>query len=368
MSHAGLSPFDVEVNDTAMNTLRKLNRWVVLCAGLCFALSSQAAQRLCVYDPLGANGYLANMMKDYAIAMQRNGVFFDVKTYTNETLAVEDFRVGQCDAFWSTAFRSRQFNSVTAAIDSVGATSIIRDGRVDINSSYDVLRKLIQTFSNRSPKVQQLVVRGEYEVAGIMPLGIAYPIVNDRKIDSIERLAGKRISSFDYDKAQAMMIKKIGAQPVSSDTTNFHTKFNNGIVDMIAAPTLAYKPLELSKGIGSKGAIVRFPVMLLTYQMITNRTKFPDEFGALSREYWATQIDRALQLVRLTDSDVPLATWNDLDPAKSVQYTLFLRESRIEIAKAGIYDKRGLRIIKRVRCKVNPADAECSTKSEEEWE
>jgi len=351
-----------------MNTFRKLNRWLVLCAGLCFALSSQAAQKLCVYDPLGANGYLANMMKDYAIAMQRNGVFFEVKTYTNETLVVEDFRVGQCDAFWSTAFRSRQFNSVTAAIDSLGATSIVKDGRVDINSSYEVLRKLIQTFSNRSPKVQQLVAKGDYEVAGIMPLGIAYPIVNDRNIDSIEKIAGKRIPAFDYDKAQAYLIKKYGGVPISADTTNFHTKFNNGVVDLIAAPTIAYKPLELAKGIGTKGAIVRFPIMLLTFQMIMNRTKFPEEFGAVSREYWGTQIDRALQLVRLTDSDIPLATWNDLPQTKAVQYTLLMRETRIEVAKLGYYDKRGLRIIKRVRCKVNPADAECSTKSEEEWE
>jgi Family of unknown function (DUF6091) len=357
-----------KVDDTAMNSLRKLNRWVALCAGLMLAINAQAAQRLCVYDPLGANGYLANMMKDYAIAMQRNNVFFEIKTYTNETLAVEDFRVGQCDAFWSTAFRSRQFNSITAAIDSLGATSIIRNGRVDTNSSYEVLRKLIQTFSTRSPKVQQLVVRGDYEVGGIMPLGIAYPIVNDRSIDSIEKIAGKRIAAFDYDKAQAMMIKKYGGQPVSSDTTNFHTKFNNGIIDLIAAPTIAYKPLELAKGIGTKGAIVRFPIMLLTFQMIMNRTKFPEDFGAISREYWATQIDRALQLVRLTDSDIPLATWNDLDADKSVQYTLLMRETRIEIAKAGYYDKRGLRIIKRVRCKVNAADAECSTKSEEEWD
>lgn len=350
-----------------MSTLRKLNRFVVLTLGLGIAVGAQAAQRMCVYDPMGTQGYLANMMKDYAVSMQRLGVFLETKTYTNEANAVEDYKAGNCDAFWSTAFRSKAFNPTTAAIDSLGATTILRDGRVDIYSSYQVLRKLIQTYSARSPRVYKLTVRGDHEVGGIMPIGIAYPIINDRRIDTIEELAGKRISSFDYDKSQAHMIRKVGAIPVSADTNTFHTKFNSGQLDMIAAPSLAYKPLELWKGIGTKGAVVRFPIMLLTYQMILNRSKFPEEFGAASREYWATQIDRALQLVRLTDSDIPLATWNDLDPDNAYKYSLFLRESRIEIAEMGLYDKRGLRIIKRVRCKINPADPECSTKSEEVW-
>ena len=30
-------------------------------------------------------------------------------------------------------------------------------------------------------------------------------------------------------------------------------------------------------------------------------------------------------------------------------------------------DKRGLKVIKKIRCNVNPADPECTTKSEEDW-
>ena len=43
------------------------------------------------------------------------------------------------------------------------------------------------------------MVNGRYEVAGIIPFGTAYPVVNDRKINTVEALAGKRIASFDYD-------------------------------------------------------------------------------------------------------------------------------------------------------------------------
>lgn len=331
----------------------------------CAVFQAQAAQKVCVYDLLGASGDLFNMSKDYAVAMQKYGANIELKGYTDERVATEDFRTGQCDGVIATAFRTRQFNPVAGAIDTLGATTIVRDGKIDIPASYEVVRLIIRTFA--SPAAERLMTEGNYEIGGITPLGAAYPIVNDRKINTVEALAGKRIAAFDYDKAQAVMIQRIGAQPVSADITNFSTKFNNGAVDMIAAPTMAYKPLELYKGIGSKGAISRFPILILTYQMVFNKTKFPEGFGVKSREYWAGQFDRSMQLIRQADASVPPSTWMDLSAENSYKYTLMLRESRIDIAEKGLYDKRGLKIIKKIRCKVNPADPECTTKSEEEW-
>ena len=52
--------------------------WVVLGA----LGSAQANQKFCVYDMLGATGDLYNMTKDYAVAMQRNGVTIELKGYT----------------------------------------------------------------------------------------------------------------------------------------------------------------------------------------------------------------------------------------------------------------------------------------------
>lgn len=326
---------------------------------------AHADQKLCVYDMLGATGDLYNMTKDYVVAMQRNGASIELKGYTDERVATEDFRTGQCDAVVATAFRIRQFNAVSGSIDTLGATTIVRNGKIDIPASYEVVRKLIQTYA--SPAATKLMTEGNNEIGGIIPLGAAYPIVADRKINTIEALAGKRIAAFDHDKAQAVMIQRIGAQPVSADITNFSTKFNNGAVDMIAAPTMAYKPLELAKGISKNGAITRFPIMILTYQMVINRTKFPDGFGVKSREYWSSQFDRAMQLIKQADASIPPATWMDLSAENSYKYTLMLRESRIDIAQKGLYDKRGLKVIKKIRCNVNPADPECTTKSEEDW-
>lgn len=346
-----------------VNTMSKMGMAALMASAM--AAPAQAGQKVCVYDLLGTSGDLFNMAKDYAVAMQKHGAAIELKGYTDERVASEDYRTGQCDAFIATAFRTRQFNAVAGAVDTLGATTIVRDGKINIADSYEVVRKVIQTYS--APQASKLMVDGIHEVGGILPLGAAYPVVNDRKINTVEALAGKRIASFDYDKAQAVMIQRIGAQPVSADITNFSTKFNNGSVDMIAAPSLAYKPLELHKGIGKNGAIARFPILILTYQVIINKTKFPEGFGLHSRQYWLGQFDRALQLIKQADASIPPATWMDLTPENSYKYTLMLRESRIDIAEKGLYDKRGLKVIKKIRCNVNPGDPECATKSEEDW-
>ncbi len=334
----------------------------LLLIGLAAAPQVQAGQKLCVYDLLGSAGDMNNMAKDYAVAAQAMGAQITIKSYTDERVATEDLIAGQCDAVMATGFRTRQFNPTAAALDSLGVSTIVRNDKVDMPASYEVVRKAVQTFS--SPAAARLMVRGSYEVGGIIPFGTAYPVVNDRNIRTVESLAGKKIASFDYDKAQAIMIQKIGAQPVSADITSFAGKFNNGSVDMIAAPAMAYRPLELYRGIGSKGAIQRFPILILTYQVILNKARFPEGFGEKSRQYWLTQHDRAMALIKKAERDIPATTWGDLTPENMIKYTIMLRDSRVAIAEQGVYDKPGLKVIKRVRCSINPADSECSSNTE----
>ncbi|TAK97201.1 MAG: hypothetical protein EPO09_04620, partial [Aquabacterium sp.] len=277
-----------------MKTVRHIALATAVCVLASFTSQAQAGQKFCVFDFLGAAGDMYNLTKDYAVAMQRYGVDLELKGFNNEAQATEEFKNGNCDAMVATAFRTRQFNSVAASIDSLGSTTILRNGKVDMQGTYEVLRKLIQTYAAPSPQVTKLMTNGNYEVGGIAPAGAAYPFVNDRKLSSVEALAGKRISAFDYDKAQAAMIQRINAVPVSTDISNFHIKFNNGALDMMAAPTMAYKPLELQRGMGSKGGVTRFPLLIVSYQMIFKRDRFPEGYGEKSREFWMSQFDRVL--------------------------------------------------------------------------
>ncbi len=347
-----------------MILLRALS--VATCAVALTVMPAQAAQKICVFDFLGTSGDAYNLARDHALAMQRLGVQLELKGYVDEGQALQAYQSGQCDGLLATGFRTRQFNAVAASTDSLGATTIVRKGNVDMAGTYDVLRKLINTYASPSPQVAKLMVQGEHEVAGQVPAGAAYPFLVDRRINSVEALSGKRIIALSYDPAQAAMIQRIKGIPVPATISDFHLKFNAGQVDMLAAPTLAYLPLELHKGLGSKGAITRFPLLIVTYQMIIRHAKFPPGFGQESRAFWSAQFDRTMQLIRRADASIPPHVWMDLDPQDNVRYTQLLRDARIQLAQQGLYDKRGLKVLKRIRCHVNPGDSECETKLEEE--
>lgn len=338
----------------------------LLSLGAAPALANAGQQTVCIFDILGTGGEGYSAAKDYAAAMQKAGANITLKAYVDERVAVEDFRTGQCDAVTATAMRTRVFNPLTASIDAIGATTMLnKEGKVDLPASFGVVRQVVETFS--SPQAGKLMVNGGYEIAGIIPLGPAYPFVNDRKINSVEAAAGKRIAAFDHDKAQAALIQRVGAQAVSADITTFATKFNNGVVDVIVAPALVYKPLELQKGLGTKGAIARMPLVMLSYQMVLRPEKFPAGFGQKSREYWLGQFEHAQNVIMKSEDGVPAAAWMDLSPKDNARYLQMMREARIDVAKIGLYDKRGLKIIKRIRCAANPKESECSDQAEIDW-
>ena len=310
-------------------------------------VSTVRAQSFCVYDPTGAQGPSYAFAKDYALAAKTWGVNLILKAYTDERVASEDFKAGQCDGVAITGLRGRQYNGYVGSIDSIGSVP-----------SYRHLRTVLQVLA--SPQSEANMKKGAYEVAGIFPLGAAYVFVRDRSINSIEKAAGKKIAVLDFDKSQAKLVQQLGAQPVSSDITNFTTKFNNGQVDIVAAPGIAFKPFEMYKGLGTTGAIYRFPLIQLTAHMIVRSDKFPAGFGQRSRSFVLTQLDRADATIQQAEDGIPAKYWLDLTVADQEKYTVMMREARIQLTKDGIYDPKMMRLLKKVRCKIEPAAGECA--------
>jgi hypothetical protein len=330
------------------NSFPRAIRMVLAGAGL--ALASQAAiakQTLCVWDISGTQGDVYNMAKDYRLHAARFGATLDLRPYTDEKIASEDFKAGQCDAVIMTGLRGRQFNGFTGSLDSLGSMP-----------TYDHVKKVLATLSK--PAAGQWMVSGNYEVGGIVPMGAAYLFVNDRAINNVGKMSGKKIAVLDYDKAQAKMVQKVGAQPVASDVTNFAGKFNNGSVDIIGAPAAAFKPLELFKGLGTKGAIAQFPLVQVSLQLYLRKDRFPEGFGQKSREYWYTQYEPAMKLVLAAEKEIDKKYWMQIPAADQEKYTQMIRDARIALTNEGIYDKKTMKLLKQVRCNLNPADAECS--------
>ena len=326
--------------------------------------AATAADRplVCVWDILGKSGDAHNLVVDQQLHMARLGMAFDVRTYTDERVAVEDYRSGQCAAIVATGFRIRPFNAISGSIDSMGSALVVRDGKVDMAGSYEALRRVIAAFS--SPQGAKLMREGQHEIGGILPVGAAYPMIRDRQATRIDQLAGKRIGVFDQDRPQALLIQQLGAQAVSVDIANVGSKFNNAMVDMIHLPALAYKPFEIAKGMGTQGTVVRVPAMFPTLQMAFNPARLPAGFGEASRQHWLAQFDRQVQAIRRAEAGIPAAAWSEVTPEVLPVYVEALRQGRLMGVREGLYAKRTLNLLKKARCGVNPAEAECTRPSE----
>lgn len=331
---------------------------LISCALLfAFSMSVKAAtpalldRTLCVWDLMGANGDNFALMKDYRLAAKDWGVNLKLRAYTDEKIATEDFRVGQCDAVVITGLRAKPFNTFAGSLESIGSIP-----------SYKHLKVVVAAIS--SPKAAPLMTQAPYEVAGVIPLGSAYLFLRDRSIDEIGKLAGKKFAVFDYDKSQSKLVQGIGAQAVPSDISNFAAKFNNGVVDVIAAPATAYRPLELYRGLGDKGGIPDFLVAQVFLQVVLRTENFPEGFGQNSRSYVLSQFDRVLSMVQRYEKDIDPKYWLHIPDTDRPRYVEQMRQARIQLTKEAIYDKRMMSLLKKIRCQLEASNAECADDSE----
>ncbi|AWD70075.1 hypothetical protein C0119_07355 [Acinetobacter schindleri] len=311
----------------------------------------QAKQIICVFDLVGKNGDVYAVMKDYQLAAKNWGANIELRVNTNEAVVAEDFKAGKCDGISVTGMRGRQFNNFTGSLDAIGAIP-------DLNLAVKVMQGLAsKTFA-------KYMLQGKYEVAGVIPVGDAFLLVNDRSINTVAKAAGKKIAVLDYDEAQKIMVQQVGAQAVSADVTNFGAKFNNGQVDIIGAPAAVFKPLELHKGLGSKGAIVNYPILQVTGNIIIRPDKFPAGFGQKSREWVKGELPRAFGILGKMKADIPSKYWMDIPAADKPGYQKMMREARIDLTKRGIYDKRMMKLLWQFRCKQDPKNFECALQDE----
>jgi hypothetical protein len=322
---------------------------LLLMLALCLTANRGQAQQLCVFDILGAQGPVYGRLKEFALKAHNWGAPLQLRVYVDERVAAEDFKAGQCDAVLLTGMRARQFNAFSGSIDSIGGLP-----------DYASLKRLLQTLAQ--PEAATLLSQGNYEVAGILPLGAAYIFIRDRRINSVAKMAGRKIAVLDYDKAQLRMAERIGAQAVASDVTNFAGKFNNGVVDVVAAPGVAYLPLELYKGVGTHGVVLKLPVAQLTFQLLLHKDSFPAGFAQQSRQFLLQDFDSYLAAIKSAEEDI-LFFFPPPD-GDAGKYENMMREARISLTREGIYDRRMMSLMKRVRCREHPANAECSDRQE----
>ena len=316
-----------------------------------FSSMVQAKQQVCVFDLLGKAGESYKFLEEWALVSKKWGAQVQLISFQDEDLADKAFQNDKCDAVYMTSMRARTYNKFAGSIDALGGVP-----------SNKIAQKAVEyVLDPRNTKRMTTTLQGEsYEVAGIGLIGSAYIFVKDRSLNTIEKAQGKKFAILHYDRAQRVMVERVGAVPVMSDISNFIKKFNTGEVDVVAAPAYAYKPLEIEKGLGSKGAMLNFPVVNVTADLIVRPERFPAQFGEQSRQWFLQKIPQSFAMVQRLEAAIPSKIKMQLSKEDKEKYQRLLREGRIDLTKQGVYDPGMMRVLKKARCTVERTNFECS--------
>lgn len=317
-----------------------------------FVLGSASANaltpvRFCVWDPVGSAGPFINFLKETKLKAISWGVDLQMDAYTDEKVAANDFKSGMCDAVFLTNILAKDFVPFSAAF---GAPGAIR--------SLDELKTLSATLDN--PKAQQWVRQDKYEVSGLFPVGEIYPFIRDSSDLRISSISGKKVAILNGDVASTKFVETVGASPVHTSLATWAGQFNNGNLDVMFAPALAYNTFELYKGLGEKGGIVRFNVLYAVMEMVVNAQQVPEGFASQMRKHALTRFDELENTVKQAESEIPEHYWRDLDQQNREEYEAMVRQVRLVLRDEGAYDAKAITLLWKIRCKFNPSSTECA--------
>jgi len=311
------------------------------------------ARQACVFDPVGADGFVYDLFRDYAVQAREWGYDLDIRAYTDEAVAANDLKAGKCDMAVLSGVRTRQFVKFAGSLDMAGGLQRYAD-----------LRKAIGAMSG--PKAAPLMRANGYEVAGVVPLGKVFLFARDRAhLASLDKLAGKRIAILEYDRASRLITEEAGASPVPASIASLGPLFNNGSADLTYAPAIAYAPLELGQGVRPDGGMADFVLAMLSGQIVIHRDRFDADFGARSRAWvFDTLFDTTLARARKAENALDDDLWVAVSEQQTTQYRAMFRRVREQLWREEWYSHRMQRLLKKIRCAGDAGLAECSQESE----
>jgi hypothetical protein len=173
------------------------------------------------------------------------------------------------------------------------------------------------------------------------------------------------LATLAFDEAAKTMVRKVGASMTAADVSTFAPMFNNGSVDACYAPAFAYKALELYKGIGSKGGVIRYPLAQMTMQLLIRSADFPADYPQKSRVLAAKNFASGLKISRQAESAIPSKHWIDIPDADKKKYDQMFLDVRVELRDTQkVYHPVALKLMRKIRCKADPSRAECVMKRE----
>jgi len=324
---------------------RNLFVFVLLSA---LSVSAFALERkvFCVWDPVGRNGPVMSFYSDVIPKAQAWGLSIRFVAYTDERIAAADFKAGRCEAVLLTSILARQFVKFGGTMDAIGAI----DSQQGLETALNSLAR---------PKAGKLMTEGKYEAIATFPVGSMYAFVNDRSINTIEKFKGKSISILNGDPQMRKFADLAGASQVGVTLDSFAGRFNNGEVDIVVMPALAYNTFELYHGLGKKGGIIDKRLYYGMLQTIAKRDQFPEGFGHTMRNYVKTRLKAINKLVKDAEDEIPERYWIKTDQFVKDDIDHFSKRVRMALMEDGVNHPKALHLFWKIRCRLDRSRGEC---------
>lgn len=325
-------------------------RFYLFLLTFCFCLNSGAAtlekKVVCTWDPVGNNGPVVAFFSDLIPIAQPWGLDLSFIPYEDENQVAEDLKAGKCDIGIVTAILSRDFVQFAGTLDAIGGITSERK-----------LHKTLAAIS--SPKAVELMSDGDYEVVASLPVGSMFAFVQDKKIRGIDGFRGKTLAVLNGDIQTKMFAELSGAIPIKVTLSNFSEHFNNGGLDIVLMPALAYNTFELYKGLGDKGGILDIRLFYGMLQAIAVKSSFSEDFGTKMRRYIVNRMNTISTMINNAEKQIPKKYWIKTDQSTKDELEDFYKNIRLMLKVNDKFDARALSLLWKVRCHTSPAREEC---------
>ncbi len=304
-------------------------------------------KKFCIYDPVGNNGPSMTFLADIVPKAIVWGLEVKLLAYTDEKVASNDFKAGLCDVVFLTGILTRHYVPFGATLNAVGG--IISDEGVD---------KVLKAITN--PKAGKLLSNGNYEVVGSFPVGGVYLFVTDKNIDTVEEFSGKKISILNDDPQSLKLANIAGASPVGTSLATFSGQFNNGNIDILPMVPIGYNVFELYHGLGENGGIIDERLFYGMMQLISHKDRFANDFGQQMREYILSRLADIHKLAKDSKAEIPAKYWIKTSAKTKTAFDKFKLDIRLALREEGVFDRKALKLLWKIRCSEDPTRAECA--------
>ncbi|WP_130804868.1 putative solute-binding protein [Acinetobacter ihumii] len=302
----------------------------------------------CVYDPAGVQGDITRRLKDVALQAQRDQVNLQFKVYQREAESLAQFQQKKCSGLVATNFHTRSYNAFMGSTAGVGFISNNRTAQ-----------NFIQLLDQ--PALRQAMRQGEYEVAGFIPLGMAYMMLKTPTIYKVTDLKNKKIGVLSELAPQSALVRSVRAQPVALNLDTAIQSFKNNQVDILPIPIYGLLPYNLKKEFGESTRVINFPVVYAGLNIVIRSAEYPANFGTHLRQWFSEQAGVMIGQVIRWENRLPAYYWMDVSASERQAYDVVIARVRNQYSKNYFYDPRFVKLIKKLRCKDEPQYFECQT-------